>query len=268
MKRQVVTAVVAGLLVTGLVSVAFSYEQVGEGHVGVVKKFGKVTGEELQPGPHFISPLKGTQGVEIRPRTYKGTVDVTTLNGTTFDVQYVVRYRVNPGNATTFVVEWNNIGQVEQRLINPTVEDRLRKEGAGIKSSVIFTQDGRERLTVAARERLSSEFSDEAMTLEAVQITNVGIPNDYQRALNEKEIAKQQVQKEQYNIQKEQAKKEQKIIQAEATAESNRIIAESLTREVLVDKYIDKLDETDTVYIPVGDDGLPRFVNATADDGR
>jgi len=33
-----------------------AYEQVGEGHVGVERVFGDVTGNTYGPGPHFIAP--------------------------------------------------------------------------------------------------------------------------------------------------------------------------------------------------------------------
>lgn len=263
----VVVVAVVLLVVFGGLGVILSYKQVPEGHVGVEKEWGAVTGTQYDSGPHWIVPVQdGVQHIEVRPRTYTSSVDVTTLNGTTFNVSYTIRYRVNRDEASKFVEQWNNIGQFEQRLIDPTVEDRMRKEGAGIQSSVVYTQEGRQELTVAAEEKLLEQFSDEAAVLEAVQVTNVGIPRDYQSALNDKEIAKQQVQKEQYNVQVERKKAEQKEIQAEADARVIEIKGEALRDNpiVLRQRYIDAIDSTDKVIIG-GSDGSNIILDATGE---
>jgi regulator of protease activity HflC (stomatin/prohibitin superfamily) len=250
---------------TGFIAVIFSYEQVGEGHVGVEKEWGAVTGAVHPAGPNWVAPWVGVQNVEIRPRTYTSSVDVTTLNGTTFNVSYVIRYRVVDSRAAEFVKQWNQIEQAEQRLIDPTVEDRMRKEGAGIRSSVIYTEDGRNMLATAAQEKLSEAFDGEALVLEAVQITNVGIPGNYQRALNEKEIAKQNVQKEKYNVEKQRQIARQKEIDAEADARVIEITGEALRANpiVLQQREIDAIKPTDKVIIGSGNGGI--IIDANTD---
>lgn len=251
-------AVGVGLLIVfGLPGAVLAYHQVPEGHIGVEKSWGEVTGQTHEPGANWRTPIaESIQNVEVRPRTYNDTVDVTTLNGTTFNVEYVVRYRVSSNRAAEFVRQWKTVEQAERRLIDPTVSDRLRREGAGIESSEVYTKSGRDRLTKAARKILETEFDGEAMVLESVQITNVGIPSQYQDALNSKEIAKQQVQKEQYNVKAEKQRARQEIVQAQADANATRIRANAIENNTIIlkERYIDALSEGSVFVVPEGAD--------------
>jgi regulator of protease activity HflC (stomatin/prohibitin superfamily) len=259
--------VVLGLLLGG-------YHQVPEGHVGVQKSFGAVTGDELAPGAHLIVPVKDSvQDVEIRPRTYtmantKGegdragradAVTVQTVNGTTVEIDITVRYRVEQSNPSRFVTEWRTVEQAEQRLIRPSIRSRLRDEAAGIQTSEIYTSDGRERLGTAAQEKLESAFESEALVLEEVQVRDVDLPSSYDEALNEKEIAKQRVQKKEFEIQQARKDKEQQEIRAEADARVIEIRGRALRDNpiVLKQQYVKSIDASDKVILATDRDGTP-----------
>jgi regulator of protease activity HflC (stomatin/prohibitin superfamily) len=259
--------VVLGLLLGG-------YHQVPEGHVGVQKSFGAVTGDELAPGAHLIVPVKDSvQDVEIRPRTYTmantrgegdragraDAVTVQTVNGTTVEIDITVRYRVEQSNPSRFVTEWRTVEQAEQRLIRPSIRSRLRDEAAGIQTSEIYTSDGRERLGTAAQEKLESAFESEALVLEEVQVRDVDLPSSYDEALNEKEIAKQRVQKKEFEIQQARKDKEQQEIRAEADARVIEIRGRALRDNpiVLKQQYVKSIDASDKVILATDRDGTP-----------
>lgn len=252
--------VTLGVLLLALVMGALAYHQVPEGHIGVETEWGAVTGNLNDPGAHFKIPImQGIQNVETRPRTYtmsdasgegqkstkQDAVVVQTVNGTTVRVDVTVRYRVDHTNADEFVSEWNNVDQMEQRLIRPTVRSELRDEAAAIQTSEIYTTNGREALASAAKEALESEFKDEPILLEVVQVRDVDLPQKIDAALDAKEVAKQRVQVEQERIQQERAKAEQKRIQAQADADVIEITGEALRdnpivlRQRLIEAYGD-----------------------------
>src|SRR6056297_939965 len=166
---------VAGVLIVlvGLGIVAGGYHQVPEGHVGVYTNWGAVSGAQASPGAHLTMPIQqSVQNVEVRPRTYtmvdsKGegnkankqdAIEVQSINGTTFRVDVAVQYSVEAENASRFVEEWNNVGQVERRLIRQTVRSAIRDVGGSIQSSNIFTSGGRQQLERAATRSLQRRF--------------------------------------------------------------------------------------------------------------
>ena len=288
----VVAKGVAGVLIVlvGLGIVAGGYHQVPEGHVGVYKNWGAVSGAQANPGAHLIMPVQqSVQDVEVRPRTYtmvdsKGegnkankqdAIEVQSINGTTFRVDVAVQYNIEAENASTFVEEWNDVEQVEQRLIRQTVRSSVRDVGGSIQSSNIFTSSGRQQLKRAATESLRKRVADEPIVLQDVYIRNVAIPDAYQNSLNQKEIAKQEVQREQQKVRQQElqaqrqiirarANARERLIKANATARSNYIVSQSLSSEVLAYLYTESLDSSNTVYIPMGEGGLPTYLNVNA----
>lgn len=239
----------AVLVFFSLIGGALAYKQVPEGHEGVTKEWGAVTGQTLDPGAHWKIPVaQGVQNVEVRPRTYtmsdtegegkkSGRADaitVQTINGTSVDVDVTVRYHINPDRANVFVSEWNNEEQMEQRLIRPTVRSQMRDEAAAIQTTEIYTAEGRERLAAAARAALSDQFDGQPIVLEAVQVREVDLPQAYDDALDAKEIAKQRVQQEQYKVQQAKQRKRQRIVEAEARAESKLIEANAEAEAVSI----------------------------------
>jgi regulator of protease activity HflC (stomatin/prohibitin superfamily) len=256
------------LVVSALLGGVLAYRQVPEGHEGVTKQWGAVTGQTLDPGAHWKVPImESVQDVEIRPRTYtmadisgegakpqqKDAVVVQSINGTSpIRIDVTVRYRIEEANADAFVAEWHNERQMEHRLIRPTVRSTLRDEAAGIASNVIYTQDGRERLADAAKEALTEEFHGQPIHLEAVQVRDVEMPDSYVTALNQKAVAKQRIQEEKHNVKAEQQRKRQKIIRAEAQAESVRIRSDAYEANpvILRVEYIEALQDGSVFVVP------------------
>lgn len=276
--RALPIALGIGVVLTLFLGV-LAVHQVDEGYVGVEKKWGEVTGTTFDPGMHFTRPFAvSVQTVETRPRTYtmadtqdegdepgrQDAVVVQTINGTTVRVDVTVRYRVNASEADQFVSEWNDVGQAEQRLIRPAVRSQLRDEAAAIPTSEIYTSEGRQRLAQAAREALVTEFSGEAMILEAVQVREVNLPDDYDRALNEKEIAKQRVEAEENRLEQDRIKAEQRRVQAQAQADVVEIRGEALRENpiVLRARYIQALDNGNVFVVPQ-DGSTPIIMDAS-----
>ncbi|AEM56538.1 membrane protease subunit, stomatin/prohibitin [Haloarcula hispanica N601] len=276
-----VSIVVALAVATALFG---GYHQVPEGHVGVQKSFGAVTGAEFQPGAHIIVPVKDSvQDVEIRPRTYtmantegegdraaqSDAVTVQTINGTTVDIDITVRYKVEEADASGFVTEWRNVEQAEERLIRPSVRSQLRDEAAGIQTSEIYTNSGRERLGEAAQQKLESAFEGEALVLEEVQVRDVDLPDSYDQALNDKEIAKQRVEEKKFEIQQAEREKKRQEIQAEADARVIEIRGEALRDNpvVLKQQYVQSIDDSDKVILATDDEGTPIILQTGRSSG-
>lgn len=265
--KAIGVVLVVGLFVT-LILGALAYHQVPEGHAGVEKNWGSVTGHIDQPGANWKVPIaESIQNVEVRPRTYTMSategegdrsdadeITVKTVNGSTVGVDVTVRYRINADEADGFVREWNDETQMEQRLIRPTVRSDMRDEASDLQTSEIYTRAGREALAETARDSLAEEFAGQPITLERVQVRNIDLPSGIDRALDEKEVAKQRVRVEREKINQEQARAEQKRVQAQADADVIEIQGDALRENdiVLRQRYLDALDNGTVFVVPEG----------------
>lgn len=277
--------IAVGILLVGLVLGGLSYNQVPEGHEGVVTEFGAVTGETRNSGAQLVVPIQqGIQNVETRPRTYTmsntegegnqaspDAITVKTVNGSSVDIDVTIRYRIDPEQADGFVQTWNNERQLERRLVRPTVRSVLRDEASSLQTTgetAIYKTSSREQLGRVTRAALREAFSSEPVILEAVQIRNVGLPEDIDQALDEKEEAKQRVQVEEERIKQEEARAEQRRVQAEAEADVIRIKGESLrdNQIVLQERYIEALQDGSVFVVGSGQEGgVPLIIDANTD---
>lgn len=270
-KAKAIGVGLALLLVFSLLTGVLAYRQVPEGHEGVTKRWGAVTGETLDSGAHWKIPvMEGVQDVETRPRTYTmssteeegnrvsaDAVTVKTVNGSSVAVDITIRYRINTSDADTFVREWNNEEQMEERLIRPTIRSQLQDEASDLQTTgdgAIYTRQGREALAETARVSLEQEFSNQPIVLEAVQVRDIDLPEEIDNTLDEKEQAKQEIEIERERVKQEEQRAEQRRIEAQAEADVIETRGEALRENpvVLEARYIESIDNGSVFVVPEG----------------
>ena len=279
--KTLLLGLVALLVIAAPVAGLLAWEPVEEGNVKVVKKWGATTGTVFDPGAHFINPIsQSTASLSVRPQTYTmssqsgegaesrrdDAISVLTEDGLRVDVDVSVRYRIDSAQAVKFYKNYRTVGTAEERLIRPSIRSVLRTEAGRLPVTEIYTGAGQTKLKQAAEEQLGADFAEDGLVLEAVQIRNVDLPDQYAQAVERKEITEQRRQQKQSELEVEKLEADRKKIEAQGEADANRIVSQSLTDEVLAQQYIQKLDSTDTVYIPVGADGYPQFVKNIESD--
>lgn len=280
--RRGLVILLALLVLSVPVAGLMAWEPVEEGNVKVVKKWGAASGTVFEPGAHFINPVsQSTVSLSTRPQAYTmssqrgegqrsdqdDAITVLTEDGLRVDIDMTVRYRIDPGNAVEFYRNYRTLGSAEGRLIRPSIRSVLRTEAGRLSVTEIYTGEGQTKLKNAAETELGDDFQNDGIILEAIQIRNVRLPDEYARAVEQKEITKQRRQQKQNELEVEKLEADRKKIEAQGQADANRILSQSLDERILTQKYLEKLDETDTVYIPVGGDGYPQFVRNIESDG-
>lgn len=266
-KWGLVVPIVAGIVLIGtifaLVGGLMAMERVDAGEERVVKYHGETTGDVFEPGLNWRTPLiESTESVDVRPQTYSLTgsewdgdtdsedsIRIITQDGQEVDVDVTVRYRVT--DSVRFHEEYNNHQQATDRLIRPTVQSVIRDEGSDQSVRKVITREGRVQLEEQAFQTLNNQSQGSGVQIEAVQVRDVTPNPAYQESLERIEIA--------------QAYAEEEVIRAEADAEAFQIRDQELTDEVLIEMWIEQLDETDTIYVPAGD-GTPDLIRDVDQD--
>lgn len=286
---EAIGVVLAGIVVISLIVAGLSWAPVNEGNVKVVTDQGRAE-RALQPGWHLVNPVtENTHSIETRPREYTmsktqgegeksedDSVRVLTNDGVKVDVDVTVRYRVNKSDSVNFYSQYRTVGQAEARLLRPTIRSVLRTEGGDIETSRIYTGSGQDQMRDSVHAALVDEADDNGLVIEAVQIRNIHLPDSYEKAVERKEIKKQEVQQKEYEIQKEQAEKKRRIVAAEADAEeriiqanaeanatlrkaqaeakANELVADSVSPQLNQYIFYKNLDKTDSTFF-FGDSG-------------
>jgi prohibitin 1 len=210
-------------------------------------------------GFHVIAPWNTMYRYDVRERQQEEKMTVLSNNGLNITIDLTVR--VNP--------EHSAIGDLHEKFGEGYLESLVRAE---VRSSArkIFGRFGPEELYSTKRDEVQTMIEQDLgetlaknfVTLKAVLIRDITLPEKVKNAIEEKLEAEQAALKYEFILAQERKEAERKIIEANAKAESNRILNASLSDNILRDKGIEatlKLAESPNSKVVVvgGSDGLP-----------
>lgn len=227
-----------------------SFKIIKAGEVGVVTRFGKVTGRVLHPGAHFIVPLID-QSITYNTKKiiYETTVaekqsqsaadykdypvDTNTEDGQQVNIFYTVRFSIDPTRATWVA---QNIGS-EDALVEKIVKTESRIWARNIprrfSAEQLYTGDGSLKVQNEIFETLRPTFNDNGLILDSVGIREIQFTDQYIGAIEAKQIEAVKVETESNVAEQAKFQKEALITQAEGQAEEQRLQSQTLDVQVL-----------------------------------
>lgn len=264
------------IIVLGLITVVSQclYTQ-DAGDVKVLRDFGgNIAGSSSETGFHVKTPWQDVITYDIRNNVISFVADgeesfdggsangpqvtINDAGGATANIDIQVNYSLNPDNAIQIYQDYGTQENFVRSIAAVDMRAIPREVAGQFDTITILTNRG--ELTQAIQDRLTEKWAEYGLIVEQVSIQEVryseDIVNKYAEA-QQAEIAKQTALNEQERIKVES---ETKIIQANADAEANRILTESLSDDVLQQKYIDALKEIgangNLVVVPEGSQPL------------
>lgn len=253
------------------------FATVQAGHVGVVERFGKVRESTLQPGFHLTSYFEHVRPVDIRTQRHNYVTEAFSSDIQQVGLTIAVNENISPEAAYKL---YTTVGM---NYLENLLEPRLMEN-----AKVVISKYTAESL-IANREKLSSEvlvkmqgdMAQYGIIVTAISIENIDFTDQYEAAIEAKQVATQEKQKAQTEQERmtmeetQQADRKriaaqaaadvQKInaeaeayavkIQAEAQAEANKKISESLTNELInynqVNRWDGKLPTVTSGAVPI-----------------
>lgn len=267
------------IIVIAIIFLALSgLRSIGAGEVGV--QFSKIKGvlpEELDEGWHWVIPgLVQITRYSIRSQTYTmsaaigegvvrdaDTLWVPTAEGLKVGLDLTVRYRLKPEMVDQV---HQKIGpDFSEKIIRPTIRATLRLIVSEYGIMDVYGAK-REEIQRKAETKLREKLAKDGIEIEAVMLRDVFFTPEYQKSIENKQIAQQQAQQMQFILEKEQKEAERKRIEAEGVKNATIIKAEgqaqaleeinrmlSKNEDLLQYMYIDKLaDDVEVLVVPSG----------------
>lgn len=234
--RIIVCGIVVLVLIIALLT---SITTVPTGHTGVVTTFGQVEDYTYDSGVHLKLPWQKV--VMMDNRIQKQTVN---LSGFSSDIQevtmvYTVNYQINKDNAQNI---YKNIGiSYYDTVIIPCITESTKVIIAKYSAESLVGE--RTDLATAIEDELSKKLTQYNIEIVSTSIEDMDFTDAFTNAVEQKQVAQQnklraETEAEQARIVAE-AEAQVKRIQAEAEAEANRAITESLSEEILINKYLE-----------------------------
>jgi len=239
-KKLIIAAVI---VVLAIIVIANCFTIVDAGHTGVVVTLGKVNEGVLQEGLHFKAPFV-QQVVKIDNRISKLEVDTEAFSKDlqTVSTTLAINYRVD--SAMSYSIYKNVGADYQSVLITPAVNEVLKAITAKYTAEESVTN--RTLISEGLLEGLNEKLNESGLYITDVNIINFDFSEAFITAIEEKQVAQQQLLKaeteKQTAITNAEAQAEATRIKAEAEAEANNLIKESLNEVILRSKFYDKWD--------------------------
>lgn len=247
--------IVAGSLcvVAVIILLLTSFYNVDTGQVGIVKRFGKVIAIK-EEGLNFKIPLiDKVYKMNVREQTLKFSYegdnnDAPAISASTKDMQTVlVSVTVSDIVSDPMKLYRAFTGNHVRSMMVPRVKDAVQSQVARYTIEEFIAK--RDQLSKDIYNDLENTFAGYGVTLTNVSIIDHDFSDDYEKAVEAKKIAEQQVEEERQKQQKLIVEQENKVKLAELEvekkkleAEANKIVTDSLSKEILQKQMIEKWD--------------------------
>ncbi len=232
------------------------------GQAGV--KYSVLTGTELNAtygeGLNIHPPWVNIIKYDVRVQEELEAITALSSEGLSISMDASIRWRPNTEALPSLHTEYGT--NYYAKLVQPELRSAAR-EIVGQYTPEELYASRRTELQQQITDRVKQGVEDQYVRIEAILIRNIGLPEQIQRAIEEKLTEEQAVERYFFTLQKDSLEAQRKKIEATGQAEYQRIITESLSPEFLRFKGIEATQQlanspnSKTVIVGGGESGLP-----------
>lgn len=236
--RFVTGSIVAGFLfILGISALISSATIIDAGEQGVVLRYGKIRGETLDSGFHWVAPfVDKVRKFSIREEKIEAGATAASRDLQAVNANVAINLRLDAENVNNLYqeigIDW------KERVVDPAVQETVKAVSAQFTAEELITR--RPEVASKITESLVKRLEGKYINILSVAITNFNFSNEFNAAIEAKQVAQQQVAKSQQDLERVKVEAEQKVAQARAEAESQRLQSQTITAEVLQLRFIEK----------------------------
>ena len=235
------------------------------GEVVVIKNWGgSLAGHDADAGFGIKMPWQNTVKYDIRNNVlsfmgneeedqFEGgsangsAVTINDAGGASATIDIQVNYSLDPSAAEDLYINYGSQENFVKSICAVDIRAVPRQVSGQFDTISILTARG--EFTSAVQEALTKKWEPYGLIVEQVSIQNVVYPQSIVDKYAEAQAAEIAKATSLNNQEVAKVEAETKVIQAEGIAKANKILGESLSEEVLTQKYIDAVNNSNTVYV-------------------
>jgi len=224
------------LALVAIVIVFSSYTIVGPGHRGVVVMLGRVEQTTLGEGFHLVVPPVLRQVVEVDVRTKKLEVNAEAASSDMQLIQVtgVLNYHLNPQDVSSL---YRDVGlDFENIIIAPAMHEAIKAATARFRVERILVE--RAAIKEDIQSLLTARLAENNIVVDQFSLANVEFSDEFNAAIERKQVAEQAALQKQYELQAAQkdveislataeGQKKAAVIAAEGRAEARKVEAQA-----------------------------------------
>ena len=236
MNNKKITILGVGIILL-IILFASSFRTIQSGEVGIRVRFGKVVNKHLSEGVNFKIPVI-EKIVKMNVRVQKIEVETNSASKDLQDVNMslAVNYKIERKEAVDLYKE---VGTGYERVIlEPAIQESIKAVTSQYTAEDLITH--RSEVSTKCMEELSKKVEKYGLSVSDFNITNFSFSEEFNKAIEEKQVAEQKVLTAKQELEKEKIEAEKKIVAAEAEKKANELKNGSLSDNIIKEKMIEK----------------------------
>jgi len=213
-----------------------SVAYVPSGSVGVLTFFGRVTGEVLSEGTHFVSPFKVNHVLTVRTLTQEEHTSTPSSEGLNLEIDTSLIYHLNRDkSAEVFQKIGNDYGKT---IIDPNLRSTIRDTTAGHSANTLYSSS-RKQVEDEIMQGLKTSLEPRGIIIENVLLRDIQLPHALKASIESKQQAEQESLAMSFRLQKERQEADRKRIEAQGIHDFQQIVAQGISAQLLQWKGIE-----------------------------
>jgi len=236
-QRSVGTSIFIGIgLILVLILAWASLAYVPPGSVGVLTSFGRVTGEVLPEGTHFVSPFKVNHVLTVRTQSREEHTSTPSMEGLNLEMDTSLIYHLNRDKAANV---FQNIGtNYSATIIEPILRSTIRDTTAGHSANTLYSSS-RKQVEDEIMQGLKASLEPRGIVIENVLLRDIQLPHTLRTSIESKQQAEQESLAMGFRLQKERQEADRKRIEAQGIHDFQQIVAQGISAQLLQWKGIE-----------------------------
>jgi prohibitin 1 len=250
--------VLIGVVIAIVLYASIAY--VPAGHVGVLTLFGRVTGDVLPEGTHFVNPFKVNNTLSVRTQELKESASVPSDEGLVMTLDTSLLFRLNPSRAAD-VFQKIGPGYIDV-VVEPTLRSAIRAVTAMHSANALYT-GGREEVAQKIYDELVAQLGGRGVEVQSILLRDVQLPQMLKTSIEAKQQAEQDSLRMAFVLQKEKQEADRKRIEAQGIHDFQQTVAQGISEQLLEWKGIEATERlansTNAKVVLIGNsrNGLP-----------
>ena len=214
-----------------------SVTTIKSGEVGIRVRFGKVVNRKTTEGINFKIPvIEKIEKMNVRVQKVEVQTASSSKDLQEVEMSLAVNYQIDKDKARSL---YKTVGTgYDEVILEPAIQESIKAVTSKYTAEELITN--RSEVSEKCQEELNKKVSKYGLKVNDFNITNFNFSEEFNKAIEEKQVAEQKVLTAKQELEKERIEAEKKIVKAEAEKQANELKQQSLTDNIIKEKFIEK----------------------------
>lgn len=214
-----------------IITLCSSFKTIPTGYVGVKTRFGKVQDTMLNEGMNIKVPyIEKIVKIDCRTQKCEYTMEASSKDLQKIsNIKIAINYNVNKSKANSL---YREVGKdFKTVIIEPAIYESVKQGMSQHTAEELVTK--RSEVANIIIKLLTEKLENRGILITALNITDLSFSEEFDQAIEKKQVVEQQTQQAKYELEKAKVENEKKIENAKAEAEVMKQQNQEITDKTL-----------------------------------